>query len=366
MKVLITGGAGYIGTTLTKYLLEKGYEVTILDRFFFGADPLVRTCKTIGKSLLKERLKVIRGDIRSLNTPAGIELLKGHKAVVHLAAFSVDPWCELNAETTISTNSRGTEIVMEAMRAAKVRRFLFASTCSAYGVCGDNVVNEESQLNPYTVYAVSKKDMEKYIRQPQNGDLDWTIMRFATAFGLSNKMRFDLAPNIMTANALSNRRVRVDGTGNQWRPFLHVQDISRAIEIFLTEDKTMHYTYNVGDDDLVIQIKNLPSYIQDVVPNVEVNFNPVTDDPRSHRMDCSRFQKDFKFKASIDLKSGIMEMIGAIRHGLDPEDTRWKSIQWCNSLRRYQNHLSEMGIAEDRDPLGILESFSDITSKFTG
>src|SRR5580698_4998768 len=229
MHVLVAGGAGYIGSVLVPSLLEQGHRVTVLDRMYFG-DTLARPQARHG-----ERLRVVRGDVRAFDRG----LLQSVDAVIDLSGISNDPSCELEPELTRSVNVDGAKRLASAALEQGVRRYVFSSSCSVYGHGEGLGLTEASPRHPVSLYARSKAEVEDFVLDLGNssrGEMDVTCLRLATVFGLSPRMRFDLAINVMTKNAYVNRRITVDGGGRQWRPFVHVRDVARAFELGLTAD----------------------------------------------------------------------------------------------------------------------------------
>ncbi|HQP10951.1 MAG TPA: SDR family oxidoreductase, partial [Candidatus Omnitrophota bacterium] len=218
MKIFVTGAGGYIGTTLVPMLLAEGYSVVALDRFFFG------------RQLLKDHpaLEVHEGDIRSFSA----DLLKGVDAVIDLAAISNDPSGELDPDWTWQINHAGRVRVARLAKEQGVRRYIFPSSCSIYGF-QEGVLNEESRINPLTTYAKANYQGEEDVLALNSPDFTVTVIRQATVYGLSGRMRFDLAINGMVKGFFQNRKIPILRDGTQWRPFIYVKDTSRAMILLL-------------------------------------------------------------------------------------------------------------------------------------
>lgn len=371
MRVLILGGGGYLGTTFARRLLESGHEVTILDRFFWGTEIVNELIKTIRpcSTAAAERLRVLRGDTRGFATLPHAQvrsILGPQDAIINLAAFPVDHWCELNESTSVAVNEWGTEAVFQYCRLAKIEKVVFPSSCSSYGVCGNEWVDEQSELKPYTLYARGKQRMEQLL-QHEYQDVNWVIGRLATLFGLSLKMRLDIVVNIMSVRACQERKIIINGEGEQWRPLLHVTDAARALEILLTTDQPIrHEVCNIGDNELVLRVRDLPERIKagvglDDVQTVHVEGNH---DPRSHRMNCEKFQQRFGFKASVEIEQGAREIAQAMQSHQLNGDPRWQSVKWLNSLRYYHRYLHESGSVPAGDPLDTVSEMVEITDHF--
>src|SRR5688572_3556427 len=241
-QVLVSGGGGYLGSVLVPMLLDEGYEVTVFDRFLFGREPLAAVQD-------HPRLRLIEGDVTQLAKHNGF--LEGFEAVIHLAALSNDPSADLQPELTQRINFDGTlELARRAARAG-VRRFLFASSCSVYGSNPAPIVDERSDQYRVSLYAQKKADAEKALFSLSAPGMTIGALRMATLYGLSPRMRFDLAINLMTMNAVTRGNIFVMGGGKQWRPFLHVSDATRAFMTALEAPAEMvdREAFNVGGDE---------------------------------------------------------------------------------------------------------------------
>ncbi|MBP7928076.1 NAD-dependent epimerase/dehydratase, partial [Patescibacteria group bacterium] len=238
MKILVTGGAGYVGHFVTKKLLEAGHTVTVLDNLSYG---------NIGISPFMEhdRFSFVFGDIGNLKSM--VKSVKGQDAVIALAAIVGDPACNLDEDETIKTNFLSTKILADVCDYYGVKRIVFASSCSVYGDTKDAIADENFQLNPLSLYARTRV-MSEEILLDSSRNISPVILRLSTVFGASKRMRFDLVVNFLTAMAYKKGKFTVFG-GNQWRPNLHVQD---AADIFIQalfiadEALSKHRIYNVG------------------------------------------------------------------------------------------------------------------------
>ena len=304
--VLVVGGAGYIGSVLTEQLLRKGYRVRILDMELFGRDAL--------KSILDHpRLEVATGDFR--NVEDIVKALNGMDAVVHLAAIVGDPACALDRDTTITVNYAAAKMMAQLARANGISRFVFASTCSVYGE-SEEIRNEESDLNPVSLYATTKIDAERALLEASDSIFQPTILRFATAYGWSLRPRFDLVANLFSAQAVTEKHIRVLN-GEQWRPFVHTRDIARAcvyaIEAQLS--KVGGEVFNVGDHTQNFTLEQLGKIVADCQPGTFVEEIRNDDDARNYRVDFTKIQRVLGFRASVSLEDGIREMVEAVRDG---------------------------------------------------
>jgi len=301
----VVGGAGYIGTHVVEQLLSKSYKVKIFDSLIFGVKPI--------KDLLKNKnLSVVKGDIGELSKL--IPTCKEVDHIVHLAGLVGDPACSVSRDLTLQNNIIATQSIKELAKLNKVKKFIFASSCSVYG-SSEKKVTEKSTLNPVSLYAQTKIDSEKEILDDDSPDNHPVILRFATVYGHSRRPRFDLVTNLFTAQAYNNGLITVQGS-NQWRPFIHVGDIARAIVkvIEAPQAKVVRQIFNVGDDEQNITIGNLAKLVKKVVKKdksgneITISTDDSRDDKRNYFVSFNKIRKVLGFKASTDITSGIKEM----------------------------------------------------------
>jgi nucleoside-diphosphate-sugar epimerase len=329
MHVFVAGGAGYIGSVLVPMLLENGHRVTALDRFYFG-DTLA-----LMKARFGEKLRAVRGDVRTFDRA----LLTSVDAVVDLSGISNDPSCELEPDLTRSVNVDGAKRLAVAAREQGVHRYVFSSSCSVYGHGEGLGLVEASQRRPVSLYARSKAEVEDFLLEMGRASRDAVevcVLRLATVFGLSPRMRFDLAINVMTKNAYVARRITVDGGGRQWRPFVHVRDVARAFELALTGDasKVAGEVFNVGSDQNNVQILNLAFRVRDAVPGTEVVHAPTDPDLRDYNVSFDKIHRVLPFRTDKSVDDGIREVLSALREGVvDPDDRRWYTLKQYRFLR---------------------------------
>jgi nucleoside-diphosphate-sugar epimerase len=337
--VLVAGGAGYIGSVLVPSLLENGHRVTVLDRLYFG-DTLGRAQSRFG-----ERLRVVRGDVRTFD----LGLMRAVDAVVDLSGISNDPSCELEPELTRNVNVDGAKRLAVAAREQGVRQYVFSSSCSVYGH-GDGLgLSETSARHPVSLYARAKVEVEDFLLglgRASGGALSVTCLRLATVFGLSPRMRFDLAVNVMTKNAYVNRRITIDGGGRQWRPFVHVRDVARAFQLVLSSDTALvnSEVFNVGSDANNVQILNLAFRVRDAIAGTEVVHAPTDPDLRDYNVAFEKSER-LGFRAELRIEDGIQEVLAALREGLvDPDDRRWYTLRQYAFLRDAERAHRELAI----------------------
>jgi nucleoside-diphosphate-sugar epimerase len=335
MHVFVAGGAGYIGSVLVPLLLEKGHRVTVLDRLYFG-DTLAPAQARFGSAL-----RVVRGDARTFDAA----LLQGIDGVVDLSGISNDPSCELEPELTRNVNVDGAKRLASAAFEQGVRRYVFSSSCSVYGHGEGLGLTEQSPRHPVSLYARAKAEVEDFLLAPEG--MEVCALRLATVFGLSPRMRFDLAINVMTKNAYVGHRITVDGGGRQWRPFVHVRDAARAFELALTSEasKVAGQVFNVGSDAGNVQILNLAFRVRDAVPGTEVVHAPTDPDLRDYNVSFDKVQRVLSFKAEKTLDDGIREVLGALREGaVDPDERRWYTMKQYVFLREAEKAHRELAL----------------------
>jgi nucleoside-diphosphate-sugar epimerase len=340
MHVFVAGGAGYIGSVLVAALLGRGDRVTVLDRLYFG-DTLAGS-----RARFEDQLRIVKGDVRSFSQ----ELLDSVDAVVDLSGISNDPSCELEPELTHSVNVDGARRLATAARERGVKRYVFSSSCSVYGHGEGLGLTETSPRRPVSLYARAKAEVEDFLLgqgRPARGGMEVTCLRLATVFGLSPRMRFDLAINVMTKNAYVNRRITVDGGGRQWRPFVHVSDVAQAFQLALTSPgaKVAGEIFNVGSDANNVQILNLAFRVRDAIPATEVVHAPTDPDLRDYNVSFDKVHRVLDFRAGKSLDDGIREVLSALRDGtVDPDDRRWYTMRQYVFLRDAERAHRELSI----------------------
>jgi nucleoside-diphosphate-sugar epimerase len=315
MKVLVTGGAGYIGSVASRILLEQGHQVRVLDSLQFD-----------GRSLLgvytSDNFEFIKGDVRSAEDRD--RAVDGVDAVVHLAAIVGDPACARDPELTKQVNLSASLDLFAAARNARVERFIFASTCSNYGRMSDptDYVNEESELSPVSLYAETKVAVESALLDtPKGGDISSTVLRFATVFGISPRMRFDLTVNEFTRDLLTNQKLTVFGE-QFWRPYVHVSDVARAIVTVISApiESVESEVFNVGNRDQNYTKGNLVELIRSNIPAAtEIEHVHKDEDPRDYRVSFDKIQNQLGYSTTRTVEDGIREIIDAVEQNVFPD-----------------------------------------------
>lgn len=311
MKILVTGGAGYIGSTLVPILLASGHSVRVLDNLTHG-----------GKSLLGVwpdlNFEFYEGDIR--NEEHVRSALKDIEAVIHLAAIVGDPACARQPEIARATNFDASIQLFNLSKELGVKKFVFASTCSNYGKMknGSEYVDETSELSPVSLYAETKVAVEKYILDPANsGSISPTVLRFATAYGVSPRMRFDLTVNEFTMEILTKRKLVIFGE-QFWRPYVHIRDISRAILCILDSPsaKVQNEVFNVGSTTQNFQKQQLADMLKSQIPDAVIEYVHKDEDPRDYRVSFEKIKQTIGFDAEHTVENGIQEVIKLVERGI--------------------------------------------------
>lgn len=302
--VLVVGGAGYIGYHIVQQLLKKGYRVRVFDTFYYDK----HVFDDIPKSM---PLEIIRGDITDIYQ---LNLaLQNIQAVIHLAGLVGDPSCAIDDNLTRHINVSSTRLLKEAVKAFGIQRFIFASSCSVYGMT-KHIATEESRVHPLSLYAQTKLDSEKELLRDTFDNFHPTILRFATVFGHSQRMRFDLIINQLTAQAFEKGSMTLYG-GQQIRPFIHVRDVARAVLLTLESplSTVSRRIFNVGDSRMNYSIQSLAEHIAALVESRN-HTKPVLHilehmkDHRSYAVSFDRIHQNLGFVAATTLQQGVKEI----------------------------------------------------------
>jgi nucleoside-diphosphate-sugar epimerase len=311
MNILITGGAGYIGSTLAPLLLAAGHQVRVLDHLAYGGQSLLGVWCHPG-------FEFIRGDLRDRATVQ--TAVSGRNAVIHLAAVVGDPACSRQPDLARTINLDASLALIEESRHAGVGRFIFASTCSNYGKMKDpnRHVDEESELRPVSLYAETKVAVETALLC-SGCDNGWcpTPLRFATVYGVSPRMRFDLTVNEFTMEMLIRKHLTVFGE-QFWRPYIHVFDVARAIQLVLCSPPrdVGGCVFNVGATDQNFQKQQLVNMIRPHAPDAVVEFVQKTEDPRDYRVSFARITTQLGYRTTRTVAQGIGEVAQLVQQNV--------------------------------------------------
>ena len=312
--VLVTGGAGYIGSVLIRGLLYNGYEVICMDNLMYGGESLIDV-------LSNPKFTFYKCDItkyKDLN-----KLLGKHQyfATVNLAAIVGDPACKNQPKLAEKVNLDAPVFLMDKCVQLKIPRFIFASTCSNYGKMydPDGYVDENSSIAPVSLYAELKVKVEDYLLN-EVSKVDYfspTSLRFSTVYGLSNRMRFDLTVNEFTKEVALGKELTVFGE-QFWRPYCHVDDIVRAILAVLgaPHDKVAYNTFNVGDTNENYTKRMIVDAIQQYIPDAKIKYVKKDEDPRDYRVSFEKIKKELRFAISKTVPDGIVEIMDVVSKGI--------------------------------------------------
>lgn len=322
-KILVTGGAGYIGSVLVRKLLMKGYHVKVLDILNFGGDSLIEVFDN-------PNFEFVKGDVRKVSDV--LVAITDADYVVNLAAIVGDPACVQNPELAKETNFEGTKLLYEVSNAKNVRKFIFASTCSNYGKMKDNTefVDENSELAPVSLYAETKVNAELFLlSQNKDNVCKPTCLRFSTVYGLSPRMRFDLTVNEFVREMEIKKELIVFGE-QFWRPYCHVIDLANSIVTVIEADteKTAFNVFNVGDTNENYQKKMIVAEINKIIPDALVKYVNKNEDPRDYRVSFEKIKSELNFNITMKVPFAIKNIKQAIENNIftNPYDKKYQNI----------------------------------------
>ena len=329
MRVLLTGHDGYIGTVMGGQLAEAGHQVTGLDTFLFEG------C-SFGPA--RASFPAIRKDLRDLT----VDDLQGFDAVVHLAALSNDPLGSLNPDSTYSINHRAAVHLATLAKAAGVQRFVFASSCSLYGLAGDAMLDENAAFNPITPYGESKVLVERDVAALGDDTFTPTYMRNATAYGASPRLRLDVVVNNLVASAVAKGEIFIQSDGTPWRPLVHIEDIGRAFVAVLAAPREVvhNQAFNVGRTTENYRVSEIVDMVREAVPSARVRYaEGAGPDPRCYRVDCSKIAQLLPgFRPEWTVRRGVEELAAAYgRHGMSAETFDGPRFVRMRHIRKLQD-----------------------------
>lgn len=332
-NVLLVGGAGYLGSVLSRKLLDAGYKVRVLDNLTYGDTGI--------KDLFANKnFEFLKGDARDIS--AIIEAMKEMDAVVHLAAIVGDPASALDPKETIKTNYLATKAVAEACKFNQINKFLFASTCSVYGASKNpnDRLKEDSELNPVSLYAETKLESEKGILSLADDNFCPTIFRFATLYGVSPRMRFDLVVNILTAKAFMEDKINIFG-GGQWRPNLDVSDAALACFKWVSSPiaRSGNQIFNVGGNNLNCKILAIGETVKNIIPRAEIIIQKDQDDQRDYNVSFDKIARVLDFKPQKTIQQGVLEMKALLesKKVKDFNDAQYSNYRFLSQMKNQIN-----------------------------
>ena len=322
MQVLVTGGGGYIGSILVPRLLNERYKVRVLDRFFFGKETLASVANN-------KNLTLFQDDTRWFDP----KILKNVDVVMDLAALSNDPSGELDPLKTLDINFKGRARVAKIAKEMGVKRYILASSCSIYGF-RDGLLNETSPINPLTTYAKANRLAEVAAKKLGDDKFTVTLLRFATVFGYSPRMRFDLAVNGMVLGFFKNKQIPIMRDGKQWRPFIHVKDVAEAyVKIIQSpKEKINGELFNVGSDEQNYQILPLA---KEVASAMKIPFKKKwygDPDTRSYKISFKKIKEIIGYKTKYTVADGAREIYAALQKGTLTDSIKTKTVEWYKHL----------------------------------
>jgi len=324
--ILVTGGAGYVGSGLLRELLAENYKVTCVDNLMFGGESLLDIWHN-------KNFNFIKCDVNDYESFDKILVNGKFDAVIHLAAIVGDPACKLHSDLAIKTNRESTKWLLDRSKEIGISKFLFASTCSNYGKMDDpeSYVDEDSKLAPVSLYAELKVEFEEYMLNEieKTDDFIPTSLRFSTVYGLSPRMRFDLTVNEFTKDLAMGRELVIFGE-KFWRPYCHVKDFSNAFITVLraSKDKVAYSVFNVGDTSENYTKEMLVEEIRKAIPGSNIKYVDKNEDPRDYRVNSDKIKRELGFEITMRVPDGIEEVKRMIQEGViqDPEDQRYYNI----------------------------------------
>ena len=321
-KILITGGAGYVGAVLVPNLLENGYVVTVLDLMIYGENVLPS----------HPNLNAVKGDIRDQALLQ--KLLPGQDAVIHLACISNDPSFELNPDLGKSINLDAFRPLVEISKNSCVKRFIYASSSSVYGIKKEPNVHEEMTLEPLTDYSRFKADCEKILAEYQSNDFTTVTIRPATVCGYSPRQRLDVVVNILTNLAYHKREISIFG-GDQLRPNIHIADMAAAYLVLITapKEKIAGKIFNAGYENQ--PVREIAQTVKTVVGDDVNLITTPTDDNRSYHISSQKIKDEIGFKTTHTIQDAVEDLCAAFDKGLLPnslEDEMYFNIKRMQNI----------------------------------
>ena len=336
-KLLVTGGAGYIGAVLVPELIDDGYDVTVLDAFLYGTDPEV-------DPIVHERCVKIRADIRDFDGVDAVLARGDWDTVIHLAAISNDPSSDLDPQVTESVNLGAVDHLMHSAKRHGVKRFLYASSASVYGVKETENVTEDLPLEPITIYARCKAEGETILNGLVDDDFVGVSVRSATVCGYSPRLRLDLTINLLTDQGLIDGRIRVFG-GDQMRPNVHVRDLTAFYRTLITApaDKISGKAFNVSRENATVMA--LAEMIRDELdPSLPIDTVP-SNDPRSYHLCADHARQELGFEPKYDLVVAVQELKDAYRSGKVPDSQSeiYRNVAWMKARPEVWRSIAKFG-----------------------
>jgi nucleoside-diphosphate-sugar epimerase len=333
--VLVTGGAGYIGSVLVKRLVESGEKVRVFDKLYFGDS---------GLNGVRDRIELIPGDVREFRP----ESLEGVKCVMHLGSLSNDPTAEFDPKANKEINFEGAMRVAEACRKRGVKRFTFASSCAVYGFHVEGIADEDFPANPQSEYSQSKLDAENGLRSLAGQNFCPVIFRQGTVYGFSERMRWDLVVNTMTRDAFAGGRIRVFCEGDNWRPLVEVRDVAdvHIAGMHAPEDKVRGEIFNLVRENF--KILELGKRVRDILASrkrVELDVLYGSKESRTYRVSGEKLKRVLGFEPRVPVEDAVREVWDILCSGrcTDFSNPIYYNIEWMMLLQEMERKLKVIG-----------------------
>jgi len=337
MRILITGSEGYLGSLLAPELMKKGHNVLGLDTGFYEDRQLYRSGNRVPMTLVQDLRRIQPKDLEEID------------AVVHMGELSNDPAGQLSPEITYEINHLGSVHLAKLAREAGVKRFIYTSSCSVYGIAAQETVDERSPLNPQTAYGICKTLVERDLRKLAQSGFCVTFLRNATAYGASPRMRFDIVLNNLAGLAWTTGNIAMTSDGTPWRPLVHALDICSAIGEVLQApaEAVQNEIFNVGDTNHNYRVRDIAAIVAEVFPGCKLSFGPPSPDNRSYRVSFEKIQKHLpNFRCQWNAQRGAQQLYELFRRiEMKAEDfecrtfTRLKQLEHLRRTRQINEHF---------------------------
>ena len=334
--VLVTGGCGYIGSVLVPMLLDRGYNVRVFDKLYFGEESLEK---------VRGKIELIAGDVRNFDPV----ILDGIDGCIHLGSLSNDPTTTFNPDASRTINFEGTMKLAKACKERGIQRFTFASTCAVYGFHLDRTADEAFPVNPQSDYAMSKLNVDIELQKMSDENFSPVILRQATVFGFSPRMRWDIVVNAFAMHAFKTGRLDVWFGGEVWRPVIHVKDTAEAHIRCLEApaEKVRGEIFNlVYKNYRILELAHrVKKALAEMGINVEVDANYDHVDSRSYRTAGDKIANVLNFTPSISIEDGVEEIVNVLRSGQyrDFDHPVYYNMRWMKLLVEIEERLEKTG-----------------------